>query len=121
MINRIMVEIPITERDFSSAVEDLFKLFGWRFSHFRPARTEKGWRTAITGDRGFPDYVAVRNARLVFIELKSEKGRLTEAQAEWLELLRQCQRERLRHMEVPNIEVYLWKPSMFEEIVGVLT
>jgi len=101
--------VKITERDFSSQVEDLLRLYGWRWSHFRPARTKDGWVTALSGDKGFPDYVAVKEARVLFIELKSEKGQLSEEQWEWLYDLRDSM-----------VEAYVWRPSDFDKIVGIL-
>ncbi|KKN70426.1 hypothetical protein LCGC14_0431210 [marine sediment metagenome] len=101
--------MKITERDFSSQVEDLLRLYGWRWSHFRPARTKDGWVTALSGDKGFPDYVAVKEARVLFIELKSEKGQLSEEQWEWLYDLRDSM-----------VEAYVWRPSDFDKIVGIL-
>lgn len=54
---------------------------------------------------GFPDLTLVRLGsqvgRLVFVELKSERGRVRAAQAEWIEHL-DC---------VPGVEVYLWTPA----------
>ena len=112
--------MELKESDFASQVEDLLKLYGWYWCHFRPARTEKGWRTAITGHKGFPDYVAVRNGRLVFAELKSEKGKLTPEQQEWQDVLHLLNRKRLRMNMISPIEVYLWRPSQFEEVRGIL-
>lgn len=97
---------PITEKDFSKQVEALLGIFAWRWCHFRPARTEHGWRTAITGDRGFVDYVAVKEGRVIFIELKSEKGRVSTEQQEWLDNLGRC----------PEVECYLFRPSDFAKI-----
>jgi hypothetical protein len=77
-----------TERDLMAAVLDLARLLGWRVAHFRPARTERGWRTPVEGDgAGFPDLVLVRGERLVFAELKGSRGRVTPAQSEWLRAL----------------------------------
>src|SRR5256885_11723762 len=75
---------PVTERDFERGVLETLRLFGWRFTHFRPAKTEKGWRTPLSGDAGFPDIVAVRSNRVIWIELKAEKGRLSDEQGHWL-------------------------------------
>ena len=104
-----------TEKGFAKQVEHLFHLFGWRWTHSRPARTDKGWRTAISGDKGFPDYTAGRlkegRARVLFAELKSETGKETEDQAIWRQLLERC----------PGVEMYLWKPSDWDRILEILS
>ena len=101
-----------TEKEFSQQVEDLLTLFGWQWCHFRPARTEHGWRTAISGKQGFPDYIAVRGSRILIFELKSYKGKVSDKQQEWLNTLKQC----------PNLEVFLWRAEedSIEEILEVL-
>lgn len=90
----------ITEKQFESQVKDLAKLFGWRYYHT--------WRS-IHSPAGFPDCVLVRPPRLILAELKSEKGNATPAQWEWLEDLGKC-----------GTEVYLWRPSQFDEIALIL-
>jgi hypothetical protein len=77
----------VTEREFQGAVCEALSLLGWRWCHFRPAHTQRGWRTALSGSPGFPDLVAVPADRVLFIELRSERGRSNEAQVEWLERL----------------------------------
>lgn len=118
------IQPAITESDFATTIEDALTRFGWLWCHYRPARTEQGWRTAITGFKGMPDYIAVRNERLLFIELKSEKGRIAEEQKAWLAALRMCQVQAASQdsagNEVPMPEMYLWKPSDFETAVRVL-
>lgn len=75
------------EAELQEAVIDTAHTFGWLVAHFRPARTEKGWRTPVAADgKGFPDLVLVRD-RILFVELKSEKGRLSPDQALWQEWL----------------------------------
>lgn len=65
-----------SERDFQQAVMDLLKLRGWIAYHtFRSDRSEPG----------FPDIVALRNGKLLALELKSAKGRLTQSQIRWLD------------------------------------
>lgn len=107
----------ITEEQFSGQVEDLLKLYGWRWCHFRPAITEKGWRTALSGDKGLPDIIAVRPPRLIFAELKSEDGRLSPEQKEWLKDLDICRQATPFHKAH---EVYLWRPSDYDEIEEIL-
>lgn len=69
--------------DFECVVTDALRLFGWRFAHQRPALTSRGWRTALTGHKGFPDYVAVRGERLLFIEVKGDTGYPDPEQRAW--------------------------------------
>jgi hypothetical protein len=89
----------ISERDFRHQVIDLCKLLGWK--HYFT------W-TSIHSPKGFPDLVLVRE-RVIFAELKTEKGKVTPNQQEWLDALKQA-----------NQEVYLWRPSDFDEIAGIL-
>lgn len=90
-----------TEAGLQEAVIALAKLRGWRVAHFRPARTEKGWRTPVEGDAGFPDLVLVRGGRLIFAELKSQRGKVTLDQHEWLDELG----------SVEGIEARVWRPQ----------
>jgi hypothetical protein len=77
----------ITERGFQVAVIQAARVLGWKVAHFRPAQTNKGWRTPVAADgAGFPDLVLVRD-RVLFCELKTAKGKLSAAQADWLEAL----------------------------------
>jgi len=92
--------MKLTEAEFGSQVEGLLNLYGWRWCHFRPARTQNGWRTALSGIAGFPDYIATKNGVLIFFELKSERGQVTPAQHEWLE-----------DLKAAGQRVYVWRPS----------
>lgn len=108
-MSRRIDRIPVTEKEFSQQVEDLLNLFGWRWCHFRPARTEHGWRTALSGYQGFLDYIVARGDKLIFAELKSEKRKLTPQQQEWLDTLKAC-----------GQEVYVWRPADIETIAEIL-
>jgi hypothetical protein len=75
----------VTEAELQQAVIELARLLGYRVAHFRAAQTVKGWRTPVEADgKGFPDLVCVKPGRLLFIELKSERGRLSVDQQAWL-------------------------------------
>lgn len=81
-----MEEALVTEADLLTWCLDLLAIHGWAIHHDRPARTEKGWRTAIQGDTGYPDVTAVnREGFLIVVELKSLKGRVTDMQVGWLD------------------------------------
>lgn len=77
----------MSEDDLQDAVMQMAELLGWVVVHFRPARTEKGWRTAVQGQKGFPDLVLARDGRVLFRELKTTKGKPTVDQEIWLEAL----------------------------------
>lgn len=119
----------ITEAEFLTTVIELAQAHHWRVAHFRPGMTsridKKGkpvWVTPIRGDgKGYPDLTLARRnrnnagGRLLFCEIKSEKGRLSEEQREWLDLL--------SHVEDSAngvVECHVWKPSDWEKIVKAL-
>jgi len=94
---------------FESAVADALELFGWRWCHFRPGWTRRGWRTPLSGDAGFPDFVAVRGDRLLFAEVKGESGSLSPEQREWRDAL-----------VAAGAEWYCWRPQDTEAMVEAL-
>ncbi len=104
------MQIEITEREFQDQIIELAKIYKWMIHHDRPAMTGKGWRTAIQGDKGWPDLCLVRDERIIFAETKSETGKLSEEQKEWLDILEATKR----------CEVYTWRPSQWPEIVLLL-
>jgi len=108
------IDKGMNETAFASQIEDLLKIFRWRYCHFRPAWSTKGWRTAIRGDKGFPDYVAVRNGMCLFIELKGDKGKLSPDQGEWAKELEAVAKNNL------GVMYYQWHPSDFDRAMEVL-
>lgn len=98
------------EEQFLSQVLALARLCGWRTAHFRTSLSKGGrWITAVAGDgKGFFDLVLMRE-RVLFVETKSDVGRLTPEQRLWIEAA-----------ERAGCEVYLWRPSMWDEIVKTL-
>tara|TARA_Y100000310_G_scaffold228287_1_gene230603 strand:- start:1019 stop:1369 length:351 start_codon:yes stop_codon:yes gene_type:complete len=100
---------PITERQFGNQIEHLMLMFGWKFYHVLEQRVY-----AKRTSKGFPDYVAVRSGTCLFIELKSEIGKMTPAQNEWRIELNQVCRFHIGFL------YYLWRPSDIEEAIEVL-
>lgn len=101
----------ISEEEYQQQVIDLAHVYGWKVAHFRAARVAKsrrnprGWATPVAADgKGFPDLVLVRD-RVIFVEIKGKKARLSNAQADWLVKLRMA-----------KAEVYVWRPDDFEEV-----
>jgi hypothetical protein len=68
------------QRLHAAAILDAAKYLGWRAYHVRNSKAG-----IIQGDAGFPDLVLARKGRVLFVELKSEKGKLTPAQWAWLD------------------------------------
>lgn len=105
-----MTPTPITEAAFQKSIIDLAHRLNWRVAHFRTAQTSKGaWLTPVAADgAGFPDLVCTRE-RIVFIELKSATGRLSDAQTAWAESIHRA-----------GGEYYCFKPADWDEIERVL-
>jgi len=107
----------ITENEFQQQVIDLCHLLGWRVAHFRGVRIQRKdgsvyYQTPVQADgKGFVDLVLVNKEkkRVIFSELKTDKGRLSPEQKEWIEDLREA-----------GQEVYIWRPKDWEEIMETL-
>ena len=101
LVARDMLEGVLQER-----VRQLLILHGWRHYHTHLAKHSPA---------GFPDVCAIRGNRLLFAELKREKGKTTPAQDAWLADLRALP-------ALPGIEVYVWRPLQLlnGEIADVL-
>ena len=92
---------PLTEKEFGRQVDDYAKLCGWLL-----------YRTwlPIHSPAGFPDRFLVRNGVAVALELKSEKGKATDAQLAWIAALD----------AVPGITARVVRPSNWPEIEALL-
>lgn len=89
-----------TEKSFMGAVIALANVLGWRCYHTHDSRRS---------EPGFPDLVLVRGSRIICAELKTDRGKLSPAQDEWLALLRNT-----------RAEVFVWRPSDWTEITKEL-
>ena len=99
----------ISEKEFQAQVIEFAHHHGWNIAHFRPARTAKGWRTAVSADgNGFPDLVLLRD-RIIYAELKSEKGILWGHQDLWR-----------KWIVGGGGEWYCWRPGDWKDIERIL-
>jgi hypothetical protein len=85
----------ITERAWQQQVLELATLYRWAWYHTHDSRRSPA---------GFPDLVLVRE-RLVFAELKTDKGRLSTNQLCWQNLLNHA-----------GAEVYVWRPRDLDAV-----
>ena len=82
-----------------NSVRGMATILGWRGYHTLRSQGSKP---------GFPDRVIWRD-RVIFVELKRESGKATEAQAQVLTELAKA-----------GAEVYLWRPSDLDEVGKIL-
>lgn len=76
----------ITEANWQKIVIKIAEEYGWKWYHPPDNIPNKaGRRQSVKA--GYPDLTLVRNNRLIFIELKTNKGKATEQQEDWLEAL----------------------------------
>lgn len=90
-----MTQPPMTEKQLSATIIHAAKECGWLI-----ART---WLSKFS-PAGEPDLRMIRQGRLVVVELKSAKGKPSEAQNEWLEAYAGC-----------GIDAFIWRPSDLED------
>jgi len=89
--------LRITEKAFMAQVRKAALLTGWRYYH-----TFNSWHSVP----GFPDCVLVnvKKCRLMFVEVKSETGKVTAEQEDWLRDL----------SSVDGVECYVLRPKDFD-------
>lgn len=92
---------PSTEKAFQSQIERYAKLTGWLIYHTFDSRRSTS---------GFPDLTLCKTGRrTLFAELKSETGKLTDAQIEWLTAL-----------AATGETACLWRPRHLDDIAAYL-
>lgn len=89
----------LDEKAFDAALVKLAKRNGWETYHTHDSRRSRA---------GWPDRAFWRE-RFLLAELKAEDGRLTQEQTETITTLRNA-----------GVEVYVWRPSQWQEIEKVL-
>jgi hypothetical protein len=82
----------IPEDAWQAMVVTAARRLGWRVYHTHDSRRS---------EPGFPDLVLVRPPDLLFIELKTVKGRVTPEQVEWIADLGL----------VGKVEAFVWRPG----------
>ena len=88
------------ERDFQRQVIEVARSFGWTDFHVLRSKGMRG---------GFPDLFLIRPPNIVWAELKAENGKLSDAQKDMYEMLKES---------LQNI--YVWYPDDMPEIIEVL-
>jgi hypothetical protein len=90
----------VSEKQFMASVVELARWCGWLIFHPFDSRRSTA---------GFPDLTLVRDGRLLFCELKSERGRVSADQQQWLDAL-----------QLAGCDVVVWRPDDWPAIVEAL-
>ena len=99
----------MSERDLKNTIVNFARNCGWLVHHDLPSQRANGsWATATQGDSGYPDLVLVhpgnptRNvpASSLYAELKTQRGKLTTGQQQWLNAL-----------QAASQTAVVWRPS----------
>jgi hypothetical protein len=101
---------PESEALFQYRVERLAEEKGWRWLHIPRSRVGKRFLTRAKGPlaRGWFDLLLLRDARILGVELKKQKGHIRPEQKE------------LHDFASRALECYIWRPSDWDEIERVL-
>ncbi len=92
----------LTEASWQQQVTDLADILGWRWYHTHDSRRSPA---------GFPDLVLVnvRRGRTIFAELKTDRGKVSAAQQQWLD-----------DLDAASQETYVWRPRDWRAVVVTL-
>lgn len=94
----------MTEAEFQSVVMGVARMYKWVVYHVYDSRR--------TSAKGCPDLIMLHEGqrRLVFAELKTQRGKLTPEQEWWIRVLSTC-----------GIEAVVWRPSDLPDIPKFLS
>ena len=100
-----MAKDVMTEAELQAWVLETAQLHGWLCHHAYVSYTApRGRKGQLRTNPGFPDLVLAKGDRLIFAELKTQKGRIRPEQKVWLE----------------ELNGVVWRPSDMEQIEGIL-
>ena len=101
------------EGDFLAQVVEVAQRYGWLVAHHPDSRK-------LQGDPGLPDLVLARGGWVIFAELKSERGRVSDDQQRWLDAIgpdieAEC-------ADATSHAAYVWRPADLEgDVLSVLS
>ena len=93
--------VRMDEKTFQKAIKNFAQDLGYLHYHTHDPRGS---------EPGYPDSTISKGGRLIYAELKSAKGSLSNDQREWINAL----------INVQGVECYVWKPKDWQDIIRVL-
>jgi len=97
----------VSEKAFMDTILQAAELYGWWTYHTHDSRRSTA---------GFPDLVLIKPPCVMFLEVKSERGRLSREQADVLAMLQECGPLSCR-FESHGVSAAMVRPSDWEQIV----
>ena len=91
----------VSEAQHQAAIVELANLSGWLVYYVPDSRRSPA---------GWPDLCLVRPPQVLFVECKTDKGKVRPEQREWLEALSRCN----------SVQARVWRPNMWDEIEAML-
>ena len=88
----------ISERLFTEQVRKAAIVTGWKFYHTH---------NSMFSAKGYPDICLAKSGRLWFAELKTETGKVSPEQQEWIDAINE--------VETPFVRAIVLRPSDFDE------
>jgi hypothetical protein len=89
----------LSEEDFQQQITDYCDLLGLKWHHETDSRrTRAGWLDLV-----------IAGNRVIFAELKSDKGKITTEQQQWIDRL-----------AMAGAEVYVWRPADWPDVQRIL-
>ena len=92
----------VSEKAFMDTILQAAEIYGWFAYHTYDSRRSTA---------GFPDLVLIKPPKVIFLEVKREKGRLTVAQAGVLAMLEDCS----------EVQAAVVRPSDWAQVVEWLS
>lgn len=89
-----------SEAQFQASILDCASKLGYRTYHNPDSRRSTS---------GWPDIVLCKPPRLIFLELKTMKGRVRDEQYAWIEALREC-----------GVEARIVRPDSYNDVLALL-
>lgn len=101
----------LSEADWQTRVTDTAQRYGWRHCHIRKATVRAGRIATPTSVPGWPDLVLWHETHrvVVYVELKTDKGKLSPAQVDVLESL-----------SAAGALIGIWRPRDWPQVLAFL-
>lgn len=120
----MIVDGTMLETPFQNLIVDVGHLHGWHVASFRTSQQAGRYMTAARYDGvGYPDLTMIhKKGAILFVEVKTETGRLSKEQKVWGHKLGEATSEMFEHSNPTyGVHYYVWRPRDSDNIMSVLS